>query len=220
MTPPTIATGQWFHFCALAILLLLLWMVWAGLGQPWPLLFWLAAAVPVAHQIFVWLAWRLELGSGAVSRTLGFDGYVVIFFILFGGRFVTLLVLAWVDRGTLGLPLIPLVVLAAILGLLGGYAGYSVKRYFGMRRAAGADHFDASYRAMPLVDQGIFRYTDNGMYFYAFLSFWMIAVAFDSSAALAVAGFSHAYIWVHFYATEKPDMEYLYSGQDDPAPTD
>ena len=212
MTPPTIATGQGFHFCALAILLSLLWMVWSWLGQPWPLLFWLAAAVPVGHQVFVWLAWRMELGTAAVSRTLGFDGYVVIFFILFSGRFVALLVLAWVDRGTLGLPLIPLVVLTAILGLLGGYAGYSVKRYFGMRRAAGADHFDASYRSMPLVGQGIFRFTSNGMYLYAFLSFWMIAVAFDSSAALAVAGFSHVYIWVHYYATEKPDMEYLYSG--------
>jgi hypothetical protein len=40
--------------------------------------------------------------------------------------------------------------------------------------------------------------------------FW-IAVGFNSSAALAVAAFSHAYIWVHFYATEKPDMDFLYS---------
>ena len=49
------------------------------------------------------------------------------------------------------------------------------------------------------------------MYVYAFLLFWAIAVGFNSSAALAVAAFSHAYIWVHFYATEKPDMDYLFS---------
>ena len=49
------------------------------------------------------------------------------------------------------------------------------------------------------------------MYVYAFLLFWMIAIGLDSSAALVVAAFTHAYIWVHFYATEKPDMDYLYA---------
>ena len=87
---------------------------------------------------------------------------------------------------------------------------YSVRRYFGMVRAAGADHFDARYRAMPLVDEGIFRFTKNGMYVYAFLLFWAIATGFDSMAALAVVAFSHVYIWIHFFATEKPDMNYLY----------
>ena len=87
---------------------------------------------------------------------------------------------------------------------------YSVKRYFGLPRAAGADHFDAKYRNLPLVKKGIFRFTDNGMYLYAFLLFWAIAIGFDSIVALIVTAFSHVYIWVHFYATEKPDMEYLY----------
>ena len=96
------------------------------------------------------------------------------------------------------------------LVLPGIYAMYSVKRYFGMARAAGADHFDVRYREMPLVKDGIFRFTSNGMYLYAFLLFWAIAVGLNSSAALAVAAFSHAYIWVHFYATEKPDMNFLY----------
>ena len=63
---------------------------------------------------------------------------------------------------------------------------------------------------MPLVNQGIFRFTSNGMYVYAFMLFWAIAIGFNSSAALAVAAFSHLYIWVHFFATEKPDMDYLY----------
>ena len=94
------------------------------------------------------------------------------------------------------------------------YAGYSVKRYFGMLRASGADHFDARYRAMPMVDQGIFRYTKNGMYLYAFLAFWAIAIGFNSAAATLVAAFSHAYIWVHFHTVEKPDMDYLYRDGD------
>ena len=105
---------------------------------------------------------------------------------------------------------IALVPFTLILLLPGLYAMFSVKRYFGFARAAGGDHFDRSYRDLPLVRKGIFRYTSNGMYVYAFLLFWAIAVGFNSLAAVVVAAFSHAYIWVHFHATEKPDMEYLY----------
>jgi protein-S-isoprenylcysteine O-methyltransferase Ste14 len=122
-----------------------------------------------------------------------------------------LFALAWADRGSLKLGAMPRILLAGISVTLGIYAMYSVFRYFGLARAAGADHFDSHYRNMALVKQGIFRYTNNGMYFYAFLLFWAIAIGLNSSAALAVAAFSHAYIWVHFYATEKPDMESIYS---------
>ena len=48
------------------------------------------------------------------------------------------------------------------------------------------------------------------MYLYAFMLFWAIAIGCNSSAALTVATFSHAYIWVHYYATEKPDMNVIY----------
>jgi protein-S-isoprenylcysteine O-methyltransferase Ste14 len=136
--------------------------------------------------------------------------YLVIFFVLFAGRFISLLTLAWVDRGSLQLPIILQVILTALCTAPGVYAMYSVWRYFGFARAAGADHFDPRYRDMPLVRQGIFRFTNNGMYLYAFLLFWAVTFAFNSLAATIAAGFSHAYIWVHFYATEKPDMEYLY----------
>ena len=111
----------------------------------------------------------------------------------------------------LDLGMIPRVVVTVLLALPGLYAMYSVHRYFGMARASGADHFDPRYRVMPMVSEGIFRYTSNGMSLYAFLLFWAIAVGFNSSAAIAVAAFSHAYIWVHFYATEKPDMDFLYA---------
>lgn len=53
----------------------------------------------------------------------------------------------------------------------------------------------------------------SGMYWVAFLLFWAIAVAFNSSAGLLVAAYSHIFIWAHFYATEKPDMDYLYGSQ-------
>ena len=209
--PPSIWAGQLLHFCCLTLLLVLTWVAWKYVGKPFPALFWLAIAVPIAHTIYVWLAWRLELQSSLISNTIGFSWYVILFFILFGGRFVSLLVLAWVDRGSLHLSVLPQVLVTIILVIPGIYAMYSVQRYFGMVRASGADHFDARYRKMPFVKAGIFRFTNNGMYVYAFLLFWALAVGFNSAAALIVAAFSHAYIWVHFYATEKPDMDYLYA---------
>lgn len=209
-TPPGLWTGQGLHAISLAVLFALVWATWIYLGKPFPLAFWTAVAFPIAHQVYVWLAWRLELLSGATGDLIGFNGYVAVFFLLFGGRFVSLFTLAWLDRGTLQLPSLVQISMSAALIAVGGYAGYSVKRYFGMARAAGADHFDPRYRNMPFVKEGIFRYTSNGMYIYAFLLFWAIAIGFNSSAALLVAAFSHAYIWVHFYATEKPDMEFLY----------
>jgi hypothetical protein len=210
-TIPGIWTGQWLHSICLVPLLVVVWAIWTYLGEPFPIGFWTAVAFPIVHQVFVWLAWRLELLSSTTSKTIGFNGYIAGFFLLFGGRFVSLLALAWMDRGSLHLQALPRFALTGIMTVLGVYAMYSVMRFFGMARAAGADHFDPQYRKMPFVKGGIFRYTSNGMYVYAFLLFWAIAVGFNSSAALAVAAFSHAYIWVHFYATEKPDMDYLYS---------
>ncbi len=212
-TPPGLWAGQLLHFACLAPLLALGWAMWRYLGEPSPAAFWLAMAFPVAHQVFVWLSWRLELRSSAVSETIGFRAYLVVFFLLFGGRFVSLLILAWMEQGSLGLQVLPRAILTALVALPGIYAMYSVQRYFGMVRAAGADHFDTRYRGLPLVKEGIFRVTSNGMYVYAFLLFWAIALGFDSTAALVVAAFSHTYIWVHFHATEKPDMEFLYSSR-------
>lgn len=208
--PPGLWSGQPLHFTCAAILVALVWLAWKYLERPMPIVFWVAVAFPIVHQVFVWLAWRAELRSSATSKAVGFRGYVALFFVLFGGRFVSLLALAWMDRGSLNLDLLPRVALTTLLAMLGIYAMYSVKRYFGMERAAGADHFDQSFRDMPLVQKGIFRFTSNGMYIHAFLLFWAIAVGFNSVAAVTVAAFSHAYIWVHFYATEKPDMDYLY----------
>lgn len=213
---PGIWVGQWLHFGFLLVAISVVALVWNYLGEPSPVLFWMAVAIPLVHQIYVWLAWRLQLQSSVVTKTLGFRGYAVIFFVLFCSRFVSLAALGWSDRASLELPTTIQLVLTVLLATPALYAGYSVQRYFGLVRAAGADHFDPHYREMNLVKEGIFRFTDNGMYFYAFLSFWAIAVACNSSAALTVAAFSHAYIWIHFYATERPDMRFLYGGNEAP----
>jgi len=210
-TPPGIWRGQSLHIACLVLLLIVVWVAWKYLGEPHLAAFWIAIAFPVVHQVFVWLAWRLEIDSSATSRAIGLPGYLIGFFLLFAGRFVSLFALASIDHGSLGLPTLPQAIATTLLALLGVYAMVSVVCYFGMVRAAGADHFDPRFRYRPLVKEGIFRFTRNGMYVYAFLLFCAIAFGFNSSAALTVAAFSHAYIWVHFYATEKPDMDFLYA---------
>ena len=209
-TPPGLWFGQWLHCLGLAILLVVVGAGWHYLGRPHPVWFWLAVSAPILHQIYVWLAWRLQLLTGLTERLLGFHCYLLVFFMLLASRYLTLLALAWFDRETLDIAMPMRLALTLPLLALGGYAGYSVRRYFGFVRAAGADHFVREYRHMPLVSQGIFRITANGMYVFAFLLFWAIAFGFASSAALLVAAFSHVYIWIHFFATEKPDMRYLY----------
>jgi Phospholipid methyltransferase len=211
--PPGLWSGQVLHFACLAVLLVALSLAWTMIGKPFAIAFWTAVAFPIVHQVFVWLTWRFELQSSAISRTIGFAGYLAAFFTLFGARFVSLAALAWLDRGSLNLGPAAQVAITTLLALPGIYAMYSVQRYFGFARAAGADHFEKRYRKMPLVNEGIFRFTSNGMYVYAFFLFWAIAVGLNSMAALVVAAFSHAYIWVHYYATEKPDMDFLYASE-------
>ena len=48
------------------------------------------------------------------------------------------------------------------------------------------------------------------MYVLRFVLLWMPAFLFQSSNALVITSFSHAYIWVHYFATEKPDMKHIY----------
>ena len=205
--------GQLHHALSLFVLLLISGLGWTVIGKPSPGLFWLAVSVPVVHQVYVWLAWRLELKYSYISKKFSFQLFVIVFFVLFIARFISLALPGWVDQGSLGLTMQIRVSLTVILLIPGLYAMYSVKRYFGLSRAAGADHFMVEYQKMPLVKKGIFKYTGNGMYIYAFLLFWVIAVSFNSMAALLVALFSHVYIWVHYYCTERPDMNYIYGTQ-------
>ncbi|MCB9702243.1 MAG: hypothetical protein H6711_10130 [Myxococcales bacterium] len=207
---PSLAAGQGLHLGGTLGLALAATSIWIVLGGPAQPVFWAALAVPIVHQLFVLVCWRMELRAGLTSRTIGFRGYLLGFLLLFSARFVTLIAVAWLDQGSLGLPLAARVPLVVLLAAPAFYAIQSVHRYFGFQRAAGADHFDRKYRALPFVREGIFRYTRNGMYAYAFLIFWAIAVAFDSAAALVIAAYAHGSIWLHYLGTEQPDMAYIY----------
>jgi len=132
--------------------------------------------------------------------------------VLLLSRPLSLMLVAVSDGNSLGLPLFVRVTAALVLAVPAIYTLYSVVRYFGIARAAGRDHFDPAYRDLPLVRQGIFRLTSNAMYTYAFLILWSIAIAYGSRAGMIVAVFNHAYIWVHYVCTERPDMREIYRG--------
>jgi protein-S-isoprenylcysteine O-methyltransferase Ste14 len=175
----------------------------------------LAAGIAIAHQVYVWFCWRAQLHARLLTRLLGhaaFGSYALVFFFLIVGRFILIIDLAISNRDSLGVDPRLTNTLAILLAIPVVYLTYSVHRYFGFVRATGIDHFDPSYRTLPLVNKGIFRFTRNGMYTFGLLALWIPGLYWRSTAALAVALFGHLYIWVHYYCTEKPDMEHIYGG--------
>ena len=212
---------QWLHVTLLALLLVGLAML-NGFdairsGQLWgtttPVWCWLAAGVAVVHQVYVWFCWRTQLHGSLLTRTLGASGfplYAVGFSILGIARVVLVFALAVSNQDTLEADPSALKLLAVIVLVPALYLFYSVKRYFGFQRAFGIDHFDESYRTLPFVRKGIFQFTRNGMYVYGFLLLWVPGFWFASLAALSIALFNHLYIWVHYFATELPDMKRIY----------
>ena len=211
---------QSWHFLSLVVLLAGAAVIAQGTalsGQLWGIntqvWLWIAIAVPVIHQIFVWAFWRLELHHGLIKGWFGDKGfsiYKIGFTILFAARPISILLLGISNSDTLTCPPAMMYAMAVIVLIPGAYTMYSVVHYFGIDRAYGIDHFDPSYRDKPFVKQGMFKYTDNAMYKFGFLILWSIALFTLSKAALLTAAFNHLYIWVHFYFTELPDIRRIY----------
>ena len=212
---------QALHAVALAGLLLLtaaaadrgsisMGSLWGISSAAW---LWAAVAVAIVHQVWVWLCWRLELHTQWLSRRFGDAGfriYAGVFAVLGPSRVFLIIALAAANQGTLDVNRAAASGLATLMLIPVLYLFYSVRRYFGFRRALGADHFDRSYRDLPLVREGSFRFTRNGMYTFGFFVVWLPGLYAASQAALLAAAFNHAYIWVHYYVTELPDMRRIY----------
>ncbi len=215
-------SGQFRHLLLLAGLLPGAWLVaepalgdgaWLGVAdRGW--FFW-AIAVAIVQQVAVVLLWRAQLCHGLLTRMFGDAGFVVwgvIFFPLLLARPLLAIATAVADAGSLTLP-VPeavAVVFGVALLLPALWAMHSVKTHFGFARALGGDHFFERYRTMPMVRAGAFKYNSNAMYTFVFLGLWGIALVARSQAALAVALFQSAYIWVHWYCVEQPDGVVLY----------
>lgn len=214
-------TGQFQHLLLLAALVQGAILVaqtsldnshWFGISDyTW---FFASLIVVILHQVIGWLVFRSQLCFSILSRLFGkYDltvwGILFIPFLLL--RPLLILGLGMADfnsmTGIRGLQII----LGLILLLPAVYTLWSVYKYFGITRALGGDHFRQYYRNMPLVKKGAFKYSSNAMYTFAFLIFWAFALLTGSFAALAVALFQHAYIWVHYYCVEQPDMQIIYS---------
>jgi protein-S-isoprenylcysteine O-methyltransferase Ste14 len=125
---------------------------------------------------------------------------------LFVLRLVTIILLALSNHGSLAASPLILGVLSLLLAVPSAYVLYSVFRYFGIKRALGADHFDPTYRRAPLEKRGAFRLVNNAMYVAELLVLYLPGLIWASSAALIMAAFNHAYVWVHYFTTEKPDL--------------
>ena len=214
---------QFWHLLCLAALL---WTVYVLVGVDPTLLqgeflgfstrFWLLLALgsPVVHQGYVLACWRFELHHKSISRAFGKDGFKLFkvgFTLLILSRPVTIILLAISNAYTFTINNILSYGLSALLLLPGLYLMYSVRKYFGFDRAFGIDHFDPkTYKNVPMVRKGIFKYSANAMYVYGFFLLWVPGILAQSKAALLVAAFNHLYIWVHYYFTEQPDMKIIY----------
>ncbi|MFC2023581.1 methyltransferase [Chloroflexota bacterium] len=175
--------------------------------------------VAIIHQVVVWFVWRTQLISSLFSRLFGrYDMLVwgVIFLPLLLMRPILMVALGLADFGSLGQLRGLQVAVGLLLLIPAAYTGWSFEMHFGAARALGGDHFRQSYREMPFVRKAAFKYSSNAMYTFGFLLLWSIALFTGSRAALAAALFQHAYIWVHLYCTEEPDMRVIYGIPDQP----
>ena len=120
------------------------------------------------------------------------------------------MVLCFVDYGSLYTPGWFAWSLAFIIFVPGAYTMYSVKKYFGFLRAAGADHFETKYRNMPFEKRGIFKWTPNAMYVFAIAIPFSFAIAAGSKSMFIVAAYTYISIWLHYFCTEKEDFKVIY----------
>jgi phospholipid methyltransferase len=167
----------------------------------------------IAHQTYVWFFWRLELIHQWVSKKFGdkgFNFFAVGFFILITSRLITAIMLAYYDKNSIHIRLELWWFLVITISFLSGYTFYSVARYFGFKRAVGADHFFEEYRSMPFVKKGMFRFTSNSMYTFGTLIICLPGIIAESYLAIILGVFNYIYAWIHYFCLEKPDIEKIY----------
>ena len=184
---------------------------WLGISETtW---FYTSLIVVILHQVIGWFVFRSQSCFSLLTRIFGkYDltvwGLIFMPFLLL--RPLLTLGLGMADFGSINGFRALQIVIGLILMIPVIYTLWSVHRYFGNPRALDCDLFRQEYREMPFVRKGAFKYSSNAMYTFIFLIFWAIALFTGSYAALAIPLFQHAYIWVHWYCVEQPDMQVIY----------
>ncbi len=218
-----ILEGQPQHL-GLALLLTVGAFAWLTPVDEGARLLWLTApqwakvsiVLALLHQVLVGFVFRAQLHRGLLTRVFGehdLEIWTKMFLPLLVARPITLILTGWADDRTLNIPSWAGWLGGAVLIGIAAWVMHSVFKHFTIRRAVGGDHFRDEIAAMPMVREGAFKFTSNAIYGVAFLGLWGIALVFGSWNALVVALFQHSYIWVHWYCTEKPDMEWLYENR-------
>jgi hypothetical protein len=170
------------------------------------------------HVTYVWICWRTELHLKLLTRLLGRYAvpiYAFFFFIQLIGRPITVLQLAAGTSNTIQIPAMIQYTFIAVIALITIVTFHSIIFYFGFIRAAGADHFEEKYRKMGKVTQGIYKYFENVMYTFTTLCLFIPGLVFKSLPAIVCAAYHYTALWIHYFCTEKPDMEYIYGGKKD-----
>jgi len=179
---------------------------------------WAVVSIVLAcvHQLVTAAGFRLQLHRNVLTKWFGdrdMHVWAVIFMPLLVARPITLCLVGWTDTVVITGWRLPEIALGLALIGVAVWGMHSVLVYFTLPRALGGDHFREEYAAMPMVREGVFKYTSNAMYGIVFLGLWGIALTFGSWNALVVALFQHGFIWVHMYCTEAPDMHWIYGAK-------
>lgn len=171
---------------------------------------WILAGI---HQFWIAFFWRTEFYLGLISRWMGDKGFLIyrIGFVVFAlSRLLLVIPISISSAHTLFIS--PWISMSFILiptpFILWGI--YSVVFYFGLTRAFGADHFDPSYRNKTLEIRGIFKYIPNSMYTIILLVLYQPGLFFNSKLGIIAAFIHHAFVWTHYFCTEKPDIKEIY----------
>jgi len=200
------------YYCLTTSQSFLIGELW-GIGTYWWFIFSILA--PIVHQFYVLICWRAELHFKSLSKLFGARGFNLFkkgFAFLILSRPVTIILLAIANAMTANINPALSYIISVILFIPGVYLFYSLRKYFGIKRAFGIDHFEPKrYSKEPMIKQGIFKYSANAMYVFGFLVLWIPGILLQSKAALLIALFNHIYIWVHYYFTEVPDMRLIYN---------
>ncbi len=176
----------------------------------------IAIWVALVHQIIVAIVFRLQLHFNLMVRLFGDNAlkiWGIIFLPMLIARPIVLLLAGIADFRSMGGNYSLMLLAGGLIFLLVPWTMYSVLKHFTINRALGGDHFYDEYLNKPIVNEGAFRYSPNAMYSFVFAGMWGLALMLGSWNALVVALFYHAYIWVHMYCTEDPDMKILYGGK-------